>query len=166
MRVAECLPAQYYRQNPHDSWIYFLLVLLVHPFLIVVPRYYESGVDPTEAFFTITTTFNFVGIILGICAWFLMLILGATSLFRKTLLLRQWPSINLKDWYRSILSANQIQRGKAETGYKCIFSIFIRPRSDSVHHVLRHRDVYQPRQTTFLLMSPVEEPTRLHQCSL
>jgi predicted ferric reductase len=66
----------------------FLPVLFVHPFLIVVPRYYESGVDPMEAFLTIITTVNSVGIVLGICAWFLMLILGAASLFRKKLPLK------------------------------------------------------------------------------
>ncbi len=63
----------------------FICVLLAHPFLIVVPRYYESGVEPIEAFFTIITTFTSIGVVLGICAWALLLILGVTSLFRKVL---------------------------------------------------------------------------------
>lgn len=66
----------------------FLSVLLVHPFLIVVPRYFESGIDSMEAFITIITSFNSLGIVLGICAWCLMLILGVTSFLRKKLPLR------------------------------------------------------------------------------
>lgn len=60
-------------------------VFLLHPFLIVVPRYFESGVTPMEAFTTIITTFNSLGIVLGMIAWFLMLVLGITSLFRNKL---------------------------------------------------------------------------------
>ncbi len=60
-------------------------LLLVHPFLLVVPRYFESGVEPMEAFVTIITTFNSRGIVLGLAAWSVMLILGITSLFRKRL---------------------------------------------------------------------------------
>ncbi len=63
----------------------FLSILLVHPFLIVVPRYFESGIDSMEAFITIITAFNSLGIVLGICAWCLMIILGITSFLRKKL---------------------------------------------------------------------------------
>jgi len=66
----------------------FLGVLSIHPFLIVVPRYFESGVDSMEAFITILTTFNSLGIVLGLGSWFLMLILGITSFLRKKLPLR------------------------------------------------------------------------------
>lgn len=66
----------------------FLGVLSVHPFLIVVPRYFESGVDSLEAFVTIITAFNSPGIVLGLCSWFLMLILGITSFLQKQLPLR------------------------------------------------------------------------------
>ena len=62
-----------------------VLIILVHPFLIVVPRYFESGVAPMEAFKTIITTFESFGVVLGIIAWCLMLILAVTSLFRKKL---------------------------------------------------------------------------------
>jgi len=61
----------------------FIGFLLLHPFLIVVPRYFESGVEPLEAFTTLLTTFNSTGVILGIIAWLLMLIIGITSVFRK-----------------------------------------------------------------------------------
>jgi len=60
-------------------------VLLIHPFLLVVPRYFESGVAPMEAFITIITTFDSRGIVLGIVAWCLLLLLGITSLIRGRL---------------------------------------------------------------------------------
>lgn len=60
----------------------FVGLLLFHPFLIVVPRYFEAGVEPQEAFLTILGTYNTKGVMLGIIAWTLMLLLGLTSLFR------------------------------------------------------------------------------------
>jgi len=66
----------------------FAAVLLVHPVLIVVPRYFESGIDPREAFTTMVTTFESRGILLGLAAWGLMLTLGLTSLVRKRLPMR------------------------------------------------------------------------------
>lgn len=63
----------------------FVAVLLVHPFLIVLPRYYESGIDPVEAFVTLITTFDSTGVLLGMAAWCTMVILGITSLIRGSL---------------------------------------------------------------------------------
>lgn len=63
----------------------FVSVLLVHPFLIVVPRFFEAGIAPREAFSTMITTWDSQGIILGMLAWSLMLILGLTSAFRRRL---------------------------------------------------------------------------------
>ncbi len=63
----------------------FVSVLLAHPFLIVLPRFFEAGIAPGEAFTTIITTWDSQGIILGMVAWTLMLILGLTSAFRKRL---------------------------------------------------------------------------------
>lgn len=63
----------------------FVSILLVHPFLIVVPRFFEAGIAPGEAFSTIISTWDSQGIILGMIAWGLMLILGLTSVFRKRL---------------------------------------------------------------------------------
>ncbi len=60
-------------------------VFLVHPFLLVVPRFFEAGVAPLEAFVTLITTFDSLGVILGIIAWSLMLILGILSFFRDRL---------------------------------------------------------------------------------
>ncbi|MFH1215510.1 MAG: ferric reductase-like transmembrane domain-containing protein [Pseudomonadota bacterium] len=63
----------------------FATALLIHPVLLVVPRFFESGVAPADAFFTIITTFTSQGVVLGIIAWCLMLTLGVTSLARKKL---------------------------------------------------------------------------------
>jgi len=60
----------------------FIPILLLHPFLIVVPRFFESGVEPIEAFVTILTTFGSKGIVLGISAMVLMILLGITSVLR------------------------------------------------------------------------------------
>ena len=63
----------------------FAFALLFHPVLLVVPRFFESGVAPFDAFITIITTFTSQGVVLGIIAWCLMLTLTITSLARKKL---------------------------------------------------------------------------------
>lgn len=63
----------------------FVPILLLHPLLIVFPRYFESGVDPIDAFITIISTYDNTGVFLGIIGWSLMLILGLTSFFRDKL---------------------------------------------------------------------------------
>mgnify|MGYP000243216034 CR=1 FL=1 len=63
----------------------FTAVLLVHPLLIVIPRYFEAGVDSMDALFTIITTFSSRGVVLGIISWCLMFILAVTSLLRNKL---------------------------------------------------------------------------------
>ncbi len=69
------------------KWIGYsgVAVLLLHPLLLVVPRYFESGVDPVEAFTTMITTFDCRGVVLGLVAWCLLLVLGITSLYRARL---------------------------------------------------------------------------------
>jgi predicted ferric reductase len=61
----------------------FIPVLILHPFLVVVPRFFESGVEPIEAFTTILTSFGTSGIIIGMIAMVLMILLGITSMLRK-----------------------------------------------------------------------------------
>ncbi len=63
-------------------------ILLIHPFLIVVPRYFEAGVDPKDAFTTLITIFSSTGVILGISAWTLIFVIGFTSYFRNNLGIR------------------------------------------------------------------------------
>ncbi len=71
-------------------------VLLVHPVLLVVPRYFEAGLPPGEAFRTIVTTTSSSGILFGLGAWCLMLILGLSALLRKQLPLKYpiWRTVH------------------------------------------------------------------------
>ena len=63
----------------------FITVLLLHPFLIVFPQSLSEGMRPTEAFLMIMGEWSSDGIIMGMVAWCLMLLLGLTSFFRKQL---------------------------------------------------------------------------------
>ena len=63
----------------------FVSVLLIHPFLIVLPRYFEAGISPNNAFTELLSNFNMKGLILGLTAWILMLVIGLTSIFRGKL---------------------------------------------------------------------------------
>lgn len=69
----------------------FVAVLFFHPLYVVMPRLFEAGVSPVDAFITMITTMN-TGIILGIIAWCMMLLLGITSFLRKKL------PMNYKSW--------------------------------------------------------------------
>lgn len=81
----------------HKAIGYTAVILLVlHPFLLVLPRFFEAGIAPQEALVTILTTFTSQGVILGILAWCLLLALGITSLVRKKLPIRyrRWRVIH------------------------------------------------------------------------
>ncbi len=69
----------------------FIIIMLFHPLYVVVPRFFEAGVSPVDAFITMITTLN-LGVVLGIIAWCLMLVLGVTSLVRNKL------PMNYKSW--------------------------------------------------------------------
>lgn len=66
-----------------------LLVLLLcsHPFLLLLPKLFEYGISPQEAFFTMISTPH-AGVISGIISWLLLATLGVTAWFRKLLPLR------------------------------------------------------------------------------
>lgn len=57
-------------------------LLLLHPFLIVLPRFFEAGVDPWDALKTMLTTFGSTGVLLGLIAWCLLFVLALTATFR------------------------------------------------------------------------------------
>lgn len=63
----------------------FVSFLLFHPFLIVIPRYFEAGITPQDAFVELLSNFNQKGLLLGLIAWILMMIIGITSAFRNKL---------------------------------------------------------------------------------
>ena len=62
----------------------FSVVILVHPLLIALPRYFEAGVSPEEVFIIIVTTTT-TGIQVGIAAWILLAVLVGTAFFRSRL---------------------------------------------------------------------------------
>lgn len=70
----------------------FVSILLLHPFLIVVPRYFEAGISPTDAFAELLSGFSQKGLLLGLIAWILMIVIGLTALFRR------WLPFAYKTW--------------------------------------------------------------------
>jgi len=78
----------------------FVPIIMLHPFFIVIPRYFEAGVEPADAFLTMITTLNSSGVLFGISAWVLMVVLGLTSFFRDKL------GMSYKTWriFHGILS--------------------------------------------------------------
>ncbi|THH36922.1 FAD/NAD(P)-binding:oxidoreductase [Aliishimia ponticola] len=63
-------------------------VILLHPALIVLPRALEGGVRPWDAFVTMITTLDNLGLVLGLVAWVLLLVLVLTAYFRKPIIKR------------------------------------------------------------------------------
>ncbi len=60
----------------------FISVILLHPFFIIVPKFFDNGVTPSDAFVRLITTFGTTGIILGLISYTIMLILMVTAFFR------------------------------------------------------------------------------------
>lgn len=71
---------------------FFIAVLLLHPVFIVLPRYFEAGVTPVDAFLKMITEVDNLGIVLGLVAYTFMLLVGVTAMFRNKLPInyRQW----------------------------------------------------------------------------
>ncbi|MDO6456302.1 ferric reductase-like transmembrane domain-containing protein [Celeribacter halophilus] len=67
-------------------------IILLHPALIVLPRSLEGGIKPWDAFVTMITDLGNLGIVLGLIAWVLLLVLGVTAFFRRKLI----PHFTLK----------------------------------------------------------------------
>ena len=59
----------------------FIAVLLLHPFFIVLPRFFEAGVEPWDAFVTLMTEFDSLGVMLGLIAYGIMILLFLTTFF-------------------------------------------------------------------------------------
>ncbi|UMB53185.1 ferric reductase-like transmembrane domain-containing protein [Lutibacter sp. A64] len=74
----------------------FISILLLHPFFIIVPKLFDNGVTPTDAFLKLVTTYSSLGIILGLTAYSCMLIILVTSFFRFKLYLkyRTWRNLH------------------------------------------------------------------------
>ena len=63
----------------------FVGLLIFHPVLIIVPRFFEAGIDPQDAFLELISNFGKKGLLLGLIAWSVMIIIGVTSFFRDKL---------------------------------------------------------------------------------
>ena len=74
----------------------FVSILLFHPIFIILPKFFDNSVTPADAFIRLITTFDSLGIILGLIAYVCMVILLITSFFRFKLKLtyRTWRSLH------------------------------------------------------------------------
>ncbi len=74
----------------------FISVILLHPFFIIVPKFFDNGVTPSDALIRLITTFGTTGIILGLISYAIMLILMVTAFFRFKMHLhyRTWRSLH------------------------------------------------------------------------
>lgn len=66
----------------------FISILLLHPFFIIVPKFFDNGVTPTNAFLELISNFSSLGIILGLIAYTCVLVLLVSSYFRFKLHLK------------------------------------------------------------------------------
>ncbi len=73
-----------------------LCLFLVHPFLIVLTRYFEAGIEPADCLLTILRTYSNHGVLSGILAWCLMFLLLITAFFRKKIPLgyKTWVAVH------------------------------------------------------------------------
>lgn len=73
-------------QKLHKAQAYgAIAVIALHPALIVLPRFFEGGVRPWDAFSTMITRFDNLGILAGEIAWALMVVIAVTAWFRVSL---------------------------------------------------------------------------------
>lgn len=61
----------------------FVIVLLLHPFFIVLPRFFEAGIAPRDAFLKLITEFSSLGVVLGLMAYAIILLILITTFFRN-----------------------------------------------------------------------------------
>lgn len=73
-----------------------ICIFLVHPFLIVLPRYFEAGVEPADALITLLRTYSNPAVLNGILAWLLLFILLSTALLREKipLIYKTWTTVH------------------------------------------------------------------------
>ena len=74
----------------------FISILLLHPFFIIVTKFFDNGLTPADAFLELITTFDSLGVVLGLIAYTTMIILLVTAFFRFKLHLkyRTWRNLH------------------------------------------------------------------------
>ena len=99
-RSNEAVISHFKRRNIqlfHKYLAYTVLFLfLIHPLLVVFPRFFEAGVAPADALLIMLTSVDNLGVLLGEIAWLLMLCVGLTALFRRRLITRL--HIDYRQW--------------------------------------------------------------------
>ncbi|MBC7351252.1 MAG: FAD/NAD(P)-binding:oxidoreductase [Thermogutta sp.] len=86
MRVIELFDLRHVKKL-HVYLAYTVVtVILLHPFFVVLPRFFEAGIPPKDAFITMVTSFHRSGIFFGLVAWCLLLLLVVTAFFRFRLI--------------------------------------------------------------------------------
>lgn len=61
---------------------FFISVMMLHPFFIIIPKFFDDAVTPSDAFVRLITTYSTTGIIFGLIAYAIMLLLMLTAFFR------------------------------------------------------------------------------------
>ena len=74
----------------------FISVIMLHPFFIIVPKFLDNAVSPKDALIRLITTFDNIGLVLGLVAYTAMLVIMITSFFRFKLHLkyRTWRTFH------------------------------------------------------------------------
>ena len=112
----------------------FVTIMFFHPLYLVFPRFFESGISPVDAFITIITTLN-QGVVLGIIAWCLMLVLGITAFVRNKLPMKYktWRVFHgiLAMLFISIAAWHVIDLGRHSSLAMSIFISMLDGRRDS-----------------------------------
>lgn len=70
----------------------FILILLLHPLFIIVPKFFDNTLTLANAFLKLITQFNSTGVIVGLIAYVCMVVLLITSYYRFKL------HLNYKTW--------------------------------------------------------------------
>lgn len=75
---------------------FFISIILIHPFFIIIPKFFDNGVTPSDAFIRLVTTFSSTGVIVGLISYATMLILMITAFFRFKMHLhyRTWRNLH------------------------------------------------------------------------
>jgi len=75
---------------------FFISIILIHPFFIIIPKFFDNGVTPSDAFVRLVTTFSSTGVIVGLISYATMLILMITAFFRFKMHLhyRTWRNLH------------------------------------------------------------------------
>ncbi len=60
----------------------FIGIIMLHPFFILVPKFLDDAVSPKDAFIRVITSFDNIGLVLGLVAYSAMLVIMITSFFR------------------------------------------------------------------------------------